>query len=92
MNRLRGAKLGWRRELEAVEERVGRNAEVTEMMAAMGRESARKQGISVYLGGGRTNENGRVVEVSALVLSLAVKLTPCSAAPPDAQALCPPLV
>lgn len=64
-----GQKLGWRGKLEGVEGKLDANARVTDELAALGMERARKEGVPLGLGmrSRFARQDGRVVEVSLRV-------------------------
>ncbi|KAJ8294418.1 Carnosine N-methyltransferase [Rhodotorula toruloides] len=61
-HRTLGTKLGWEKTLERAEEAVETNALVTDELAALGLEQARRDGVPVGLRSHFYHENGRVVE------------------------------
>jgi len=58
-----GQQLEWRRVLEKTEDAVELNSKVTDELAAIGLELARKEGIPYGFRGRFKKESGRVVEV-----------------------------
>lgn len=69
-HRTLGTKLGWEKTLERAEEAVETNALVTDELAALGLEQARRDGVPVGLRSHFYHENGRVVEVCSCRLFL----------------------
>ncbi|BGP31008.1 hypothetical protein JCM10296v2_002772 [Rhodotorula toruloides] len=61
-HRALGTRLGWEKTLERAEEAVETNALVTDELAALGLEQARRDGVPVGLRSHFYHENGRVVE------------------------------
>jgi hypothetical protein len=61
-----GQHLGWRGKLESVEGKLDANSRVTDELAALGMEKARKEGVPLGLGmrSRFARQDGRVVEVS----------------------------
>lgn len=67
-----GDKLGWRRKLGEVEDRIEVNARVTDELATLGMALARKEGVPLGLRSKFWRQDGRVVEVSPYYSTLCV--------------------
>lgn len=71
-----GDRLGWKKKLAEVEDRIEANALVTDELSAMGMEQAKKEGVPFGLRSKLWRQDGRVVEVCASSFLCVAQLTP----------------